>query len=157
MSSDKIYRWQRACTAKQRKAWYFHWLLTDGSNAKEIRLFELGPLFMRRYHDIRKELRDEWLSIITKRSTADLLVQTIGVITVFGSLIFIAQSALQGNITLGDLVMYFGALQQGRSFLSSLMNSFAGLYEDNLFLTTLLSMSGYMRQIRTAAPIPPSM
>ena len=30
--SDKIYRWQLACTAKERKAWYFHWLITSDSH-----------------------------------------------------------------------------------------------------------------------------
>lgn len=135
--SEKLYRWQCACTAKERKAWYFHWLLTGDSHAKEIRLFELGPLFMRRYHNICKELRDERLSIIAKRSATDLVVQIIGIAAIFGSLVFIALSAVQGNITLGDLVMYFGALQQSHSFLSSLLNGLAGLYEDNLFLTTL--------------------
>jgi ATP-binding cassette, subfamily B, bacterial len=134
--SDRTYRWQRACTTKERKAWYFHWLLTGDSHAKEIRLFELGPLFMKRYHNLRKELRSERLSITAKRSAADLAAQTIGIAAIFGSLVFIALSAFQGKITLGDLVMYFGALQQGQSFLSSLLSGFAGLYEDNLFLTT---------------------
>lgn len=135
--SDRIYRWQCACTPKERKAWYFHWLLTSDSHAKEIRLFELGPLFMRRYHNIRKELRSERLSIISKRSVADAVFQIIGIAAAFGSLAFMVLSAFQGNITLGGLVMYFGALQQAQSFLSSLLNGFTGLYEDNLFLTTL--------------------
>jgi len=135
--SEKIYLWQRACTAKERKAWYYHWLLTSDYCAKEIRLFELGALFTKRYQKLRKELRNEWLSIIAKRSIADLAVQFIGIAAVFGSLGFIALNALEGNITLGDLVMYFGALQQGQSFLYSLLNGFTKLYEDNLFLTTL--------------------
>jgi ATP-binding cassette subfamily B protein len=135
--SNKIYRWQRACTAKERKAWYFHWLLTGDSHAKEIRLFKLGPLFMKRYHDLYKELLDERLSIITRQSAADLTVQIISIAAVFGSLAFIALRAFQGNITLGDLIMYFGAIQQSQSFLSSLLNGLGGLYEDNLFLKTL--------------------
>ncbi len=135
--SDRIYNWQRACTAKERKAWYFHWLLTGDSHAKEIRLFALGPLFMKRYHNLRNELRNERLSIIARQSAADLVIQIIGIAAIFGSLIFIALSAFQGNITLGGLVMYFGALQQGQSFLYNLLNGFAGLYEDSLFLTTL--------------------
>lgn len=135
--SDKTYSWQRACTSKERKAWYYHWLLTGDSHAKEIRIFELGPLFTKRYHDIREELRNERLSITTKKSIADLTAQTIGVIAVFGGFVFIVSNAFQGKITLGDLVMYFGALQQAQAFLSSLLSGFAGLYEDNLFLTTL--------------------
>jgi len=118
--SEKIYLWQRECTEKERKAWYYHWLLTSDSCAKEIRLFKLGSLFSKRYQILRKELRNERLSIISRRSVADLAVQFIGIIGIFGSLALITLSALQGNITLGDLVMIFGALQQGQSFLYSI-------------------------------------
>ncbi|MDR7665943.1 ABC transporter ATP-binding protein [Methanosarcina sp. Z-7115] len=158
--SDKTYRWQRACTAKERKAWYFHWLLTGDSHAKEIRLFELGPLFIKRYHNLRKELRNERLSITARRSAADLVAQTIGVVAIFGGFVFIAQRAFQGSITLGDLVMYFGALQQGQSFLSSLLNGFAGLYEDNLFLTTLyefLDLKPAVKESPNPVPVPEAM
>ena len=155
--SDKIYSWQCACTAKQRKAWYFHWLLTGDRNAKEIRLFKLGPLFMKRYRDICKELRDERLSIIARRSAADLTVQIISIAVVFGSLAFIALRAFQGSITLGDLVMYFGALQQSQSFLSSLLNGLGGLYENNLFLTTLyefLDLKPTVKEPSNPVPVP---
>ena len=155
--SDKIYRWQCACTAKERKAWYFHWLLTGDSNAKEIKLFDLGPLFMKRYHDLRKELQSERLSIIARQSAADLTVQIISITAVFGSLAFIALRAFQGNITLGDLVMYFGAIQQSQSFLFSLLNGLGGLYDDNLFLTTLyefLDLKPTLKEPSDPVPVP---
>lgn len=155
--SEKLYRWQRACTAKERKAWYFHWLLTGDSNAKEIRLFDLGSLFIKRYHNLCKELMNERLSIIVKRSATNLVVQIISIAAVFGSFAFIALSAFQGSITLGDLVMYFGALQQSQSFLSSLLSSFAGLYEDNLFLTTLyefLDLKPILKEPSNPVPVP---
>ncbi len=155
--SNRIYRWQRACTTKERKSWYFHWLLTDNSYAKEIRLFDIGPLFMKKYHKIRKELRSERLSIKLKQSAIDLVAQTGGIVAVFGSLIFIAQSVLHGNITLGDMVMYFGALQQGQTFLSSLLNGYAELYEDNLFLMTLyefLDLKPNVKEPPNPVPVP---
>lgn len=158
--SDRLYRWQCACTPKERKAWYFHWLLTGDSYAKEIRLFELGPLFMKRYHNLREELRNEQLSITGKRTAADLTAQTISIVAIFGSLIFIALNAYQGNITLGDLVMYFGALQQGQSFLSSLLIGLAELYRDNLFLTTLyefLDLKPTVKEPSSPVPVPEMM
>lgn len=160
MYSDRLYRWQCECTAKERKAWYFHWLLTGDSHAKEIRLFELGPLFMKRYHDLRKELRNEQLSITGKRAAADLAAQTIAIVATFSSLIFIALNAYQGNITLGDLVMYFGALQQGQLFLSALLSGLSGLYEDNLFLTTLyefLDLKPTVKEPSNPVPVPEAM
>lgn len=158
--SERVYRWQCACTPKERKAWYFHWLLTSDNHAKEIRLFELGPLFIEKYHNLRKELRSERLSIITKGSIVDTLFQIIGIIAVFGSLAFMVRSTFQGNISLGGLVMYFGALQQAQSFLSSLLNGFTGLYEDNLFLTTLyefLDLKPTMKESSNPVQVPQTM
>ena len=158
--ADKTYRWQRACTARERKVWYFHSLLTGDSHAKEVRLFELGPLFMKKYHNLRKELRNEKLSISAKKSAADLMTQIISIMALFGTLVFIASSVFQGNITLGDLVMYFGALQQGQSSLSSLLSGFTGLYEDNLFLTTLyefFDLKPTVKESPNPVPVPEKM
>jgi len=155
--SNKIYRWQRGCTAKERKVWYFHWLLTGDSHAKKIRLFKLGPLFMKKYHDLCKELLDERLSIIARQSVSDLTVQIISIAAVFGSLAFIALRTFQGSITLGDLIMYFGAIQQSQSFLSSLLNGLEGLYEDNLFLKTLyefLDIKPTLKEPSNPVPVP---
>ncbi len=155
--SNKTYVWQRTCTAKERKTWYFHWLLTGESHAKEIRLFNLGPLFIKRHRNLRKELLNERLSIISRKAAADLVVQTINIIAVFGSLVFITLRAFEGSITLGDMVMYFGALQQGQSFLSNLLNAFSGLYEDNLFLKTLyefLDLKPTVKESPNPIPLP---
>ena len=133
----KLYLWQRSCTRKERMAWYRHWLLTSDGYAKEIRLFNLGSLFMRQYREIRAVVRKERLAIVFQRSALDLLSQAVALTAVFASLAYIANQALLGSITLGSMVMYFAAVQQGQSFLSSFMSNLAKLYESNLFLTNL--------------------
>jgi ATP-binding cassette subfamily B protein len=135
--SRKLYKMQMDYTIKERKAWYHHWLLTSGDHAKEVRLFDLGPKFINRYRDLREELRDQSLSLIKKRSLADLITQSVALVAVFGSLAYIANQALKGAITVGEMVMFFGAVQQSRSFLNSFFASLTGLYENNLFLTDL--------------------
>jgi ATP-binding cassette subfamily B protein len=135
--ADKFYKWQISCTAKERVAWYHHQLLTDNNHAKEVRIFGLGPLFMQRYRNLRGQLRGERLGLTTRRLAADLASQSISVVAVFGSFAYIAYQTLQGHITLGDLVMYFGAFQQGQNFLNTFLTGMAGLYEDSLFLTYL--------------------
>ncbi len=135
--AGETYRWQRSRTPKERYAWYLHWLLTGGDYAKEIRLFDLGSFFKSQYHDLRRVIREERLKIIFSRSVYDLLAQSLAVIIVFGSLAFIAYRTVQGILTLGDMVMYFGAIQQSQSLLSTFLTGLAGLYEDSLFLTNL--------------------
>jgi ATP-binding cassette subfamily B protein len=135
--STILYQWECSVTEEERRAWYLHWLLTVDSYAKEIRLFDLGNLFANRYHEIRKMLRENKLNITTRRSVADFAAQAFALIALFGSLGYIAYEAFLGIITVGSLVMYFGAFQQGQTSMQTILSSLAGLYEDNLFLTSL--------------------
>jgi ATP-binding cassette, subfamily B, bacterial len=133
--SGALYRWQRRSTSAERQSWYYHWMLTGDGHAKEIRLFNLGPLFMDRFRDLRQKIRREKLELSRKRSAAELAAQTGATIAVFGSYAFIAYRTLRGGITLGDMVMYTQAFQRGQGYLKQILGGLAGLYEDNLFLS----------------------
>jgi ATP-binding cassette, subfamily B, bacterial len=155
--SRKLYQMQMDYTIKERKAWYHHWLLTSSDYAKEVRLFDLGSKFINRYRDLREELRDQSLSLIKRRSSADLITQSVGIAAVFGSLAYIANQTLLGIITVGEMVMFFGAVQQSRSLLNSFFFSLIGLYENNLFLTDLyefLNLEPRVSQPIRPQPIP---
>jgi ATP-binding cassette subfamily B protein len=155
--ADKLYRWQRQRTPAERRAWYFNWMLTRDRHAKEIRLFGLGALFRRRFHDERAQLRRERLEIATRRFVTELLTQASATLAVFGSYAFIAYRTVQGTITLGDLVMYYQAFQRGQSFLRQMLGGLAGLYEDNLFLSNLyefLDLKPKVVEPRHPKPVP---
>jgi len=145
--SGKMYRWQRERTPTERRTWYFNWMLTGDTHAKEIRLFDLGPLFMRRYRDLRQRLRRERLQIATRRSLAGLVAQVSATLAVYGSYAFIAYRTVQGAITLGDLVMYYQAFQRGQGYLQGILGGLAGLYEDNLFLSNLYEFLDLKRKV----------
>jgi ATP-binding cassette, subfamily B, bacterial len=137
--AGKLYDWRRQRTPAERQAWYLTWLLTRDIHAKEIGLFELGPLFMHRYRDVRAQLRRERLHIMTKRSALELTTQAGAMLAVFGSYMFIAYRAVHGLITLGDLVMYYQAFQRAQGFLQETLGGLAGLYEDNSMGSTYAS------------------
>ncbi len=40
---------------------------------------------MKMYHDIRKELRNERLSVKSRQAAADLITQTAGIVAIFGN------------------------------------------------------------------------
>jgi ATP-binding cassette subfamily B protein len=133
--SQRLYRWETARTDTDRRSWYLHWLLTDGTYAKEIRLFDLGGTFRELFRELRSALRGERLRITARRSLADLASQTVATVAVFGTLAYIAWRTLQGSITLGAMMMYYTAFNTGLNSLQSVLGGVAGLYEDNLFLT----------------------
>ena len=133
--SGSMYHWQRMRTPDQRKAAYYNWILTGDVHAKEIRLFGLADLFIQRFSVLQKKLRKERLTIAHNRSMADMGAQAVATLAIFGSLFLIAVRAVQGIITLGDMVMYFQAFQRGLGYLRDLLGDLAGLYEDNLFVS----------------------
>jgi ATP-binding cassette subfamily B protein len=132
--ANRMYNWMRSHTQAERRAYYFHWMLTDGGHAKEIRLFDLGSLFMGWFRELRKKLRVERLKLSARRSLADLTTQGSATVAIFGALAFVAYQTVQGVITVGDMVMYYGAFQRAQGSLQEIWSSLTTLYEDNLFL-----------------------
>ncbi|MBI4767437.1 MAG: ABC transporter ATP-binding protein [Deltaproteobacteria bacterium] len=153
--SGKLYDWQRGQTSKEREAWYYNWILTGGSQAKEIRLFDLGPLFRQRFQALRQKLRREKLGIAFRRSVGELAAQTFTTLAIYGSYAFIAYRAVNGGITLGDMVMYYQAFQRGQGFLQELLSGLAGLYEDSLFLSDLYEFLDLKSKVKDPSPAYP--
>jgi ATP-binding cassette, subfamily B, bacterial len=132
--SRRLHRWQHSRSATEREAHYFGWLIGNAQHAKEFRVFDLGGEILRRFGLLRAELRQEKLRLAKARNLADAGSQVVGTAVVFGSLAFIGYQTFEGVLTLGDMVMYFGAVQRGQSLLQALFSGLGHLYEDNLFL-----------------------
>lgn len=135
--SRRLYRFDQSQTEHERKALFYHYVLTDVSYAKELRLFDLGGLFRGLYSDLQEQIRTGKLSLSQRRVRSDLFAQTLVTAALFGSLAWVAWQTLLGQVTLGDLLVYYLGFQSGLNFLQSLLRALAGLYEDNLFLTNL--------------------
>ena len=133
--AGEMFRWHRNSTEMERRSWYFHEVLTNGTFAKEIRLFGLGPLFIGWFRDLRRQLRDAKLKIQKRRSLFELIGQASGTIAIVGLLALIAYKTLYGAITIGSMVMYYQAFQRAQASLQEMLTSIAGLYEDNLFIS----------------------
>ena len=158
--STRLFNWQQARTSTERQAFYLHWLLTGSAHAKEVRLFGLGQLLMRRFRQLRARLYRERLKIITGRSAAEAVARAAATAAVYGAYAFVVYQSLRGEITLGDLVMYLQAFQRGEGFLRALLGSLAGLYEDNLFLSNLyefLELKSNLAEPDRPQPVPQPM
>ncbi len=145
--SRKTFQLQRQYTGDDRKAWYYHWMLTAVDFAKEIRIFGLGPIFIREYQQLRDRLRSLRLKLDIDRSGLELLAQIIANAAVYTSYGFIAYRTLSGFSTLGDLVMFYQAFQRGQGFLQDLLGGITSLYENNLFLSNLYEFLDLKRTV----------
>jgi ATP-binding cassette subfamily B protein len=155
--SRRLFRFEEQQTERERRAWYYHWILTGAVFAKEVRLFNLGPLFKERFRNLRKALREGRLSLSRRRLLVDFLAQALASMALFTAFGFTAWQALHGALTLGDLVMVYLGFQSGLGFLQAILRELAGLYEDNLFLTNFYRFLDLTPKIQSPAnprPLP---
>ena len=143
----QMHKRQSGWITLERRSAYLHTLLMDELNAKEIRFFNLGDHFMGRYNALRKRLREERLRIMVKRSAGDFLTMIGGTLAVFGSYTYLTYQAVNGRLTLGDLVMYLGAFQRGGMVLRNIITGAMALYENNLFLSTFYEFLEFKRRV----------
>ncbi len=112
----RLFGFEQSHAERERRAWYYHWLVTGREFAKEVRLFNIGGVFSQRFRELRSELRDGRLRISRHRSVSEGLVQGLASLAVFGALLFMAYQAVSGVITVGVLVMYFQGFQRAMTY-----------------------------------------
>ena len=137
LNSRRLFGFEQAQTEKERRAWYYHTILTDAPHAQELRLFNLGAFFRTRYGELRHQIRAGKLALSRRRAVADSFAQTLATAALFGSLAWFAWQTMHGALTVGDLLIYYLAFQAGLNFLQAGLRALSGLYEDSLFLANV--------------------
>jgi ATP-binding cassette subfamily B protein len=135
--SRRLDGFEQAHTEQERRAGYYHSILSDAGHAKELRLFNLGAVIQTRYRALRQCIRSGRLTLTGRRVLADTLAYTLAIAALFGSLAWIAHQALLGAITIGGLLVCYLGFQSGLNFLQAVLRAMAALYEDSLFLTNV--------------------
>lgn len=130
----QLFGFEQSRAQLERQAWYYHWMMTSLDFAREIRLLCIGPLFTKRYTDLRRQLREGRLEISARRVRRDILAQGGATLALYGTMAAMAFYAIQGSMTLGVIVMYFQGYQRALTALQNVLQGLAWLYEDNMFL-----------------------
>jgi ATP-binding cassette subfamily B protein len=102
-----------------------------------VRIFGFGPILADRFTELRRRIRTSLRIISAQAYRREFITESVAAVAVFGSLAFIAFAAVHQTISLGQLVMYFGAFQVALGSLRPTLRGVAELYENNLFLSSL--------------------
>ena len=136
----RIFSWRTPETRKQN---YLELLLTREDHAKEVKLFDLGPIFMDRYRKIFAELYEEDRALTLRRSFWSFVLGLLSTIAFYGAYAWIAVETILKRITLGEMTMYLLVFKQGQSAVSAMLSSIGGMYEDSLYLSNLSEFLAY--------------
>jgi len=133
----RLFRWR---TPESRKQTYLETLLAREDHAKEVKLFDLGPLFLARYRAIFLALFGEDRALTVRRGAWGFVLGLLSTLAFYGAYAWIVTRAVQGAITLGDMTMYLLVFKQGQSALAAILSAVGGMYEDNLYLSNLYDL-----------------
>ena len=136
----RLFRWR---TPETREQMYLETAIAREDFAKEVKLFDLGPVFLDRYRKIFRRIFGEDRDLTIRRGVWGFLLGLLSTAAFYGMYAWIAVATISGDISLGDMTMYVLVFKQGQSALASALQTISGLYEDNLYVSTLYELLEY--------------
>ncbi len=130
----RLFRWRSPETRQQH---YLETLLAREDYAKEVQLYQLGPILLQRYRNIFAKLYGEDRNLTIKKGLWSYLLGLLSTGAFYAAYAWIVMKAIAGQITLGEMTMYLVVFRQGQSTFASTLTSIGGMYEDNLYLANL--------------------
>ncbi len=135
--AGEAFRIFRRRAPETRQQVYLETLIAREDFAREVKLYQLGPLFLDRYREIFHRLYREGQDLTLRRGAWSFGLGSLGTLTFYGAYAWIALETVAGRISLGDMTLYLTVFRQGQTTLSTLLGSLGGLYEDALYLSNL--------------------
>ncbi|WP_317622181.1 ABC transporter ATP-binding protein [Pseudohongiella sp. SYSU M77423] len=141
--SGEAFRNQRRRSSERRMQVYLEMVLTREDGVKEVKLMQLGRLFLQRYVDIFKNIYKEDRNLVLRRGFWGYMLGLIASAAFYFAYGWVAFAAVAGAITLGQMTMYIAVFRQGQGAVTSCLASINRMYEDNLYLSNLTEYLGH--------------
>ncbi len=133
----RFHAWWEDSTPERRWAAYYDWMVTYSEFAAELRLFDLGEHFQSAFQQVRKKLRGERLRLLRDETIARLGSALLGLAVTATVMVWMVWRAFLGQVTLGDLVLFYQAFDRGQNIMRSLLGNIGQVYANVLFLENL--------------------
>jgi ATP-binding cassette subfamily B protein len=137
----------------RRRMDYVASLVTTDSSAKEVKLFDLGPYFVRRYRLMAETYNTRQRRLVLARYLTGAAWGLLSTAASALTLLYVALRAVSGALTIGDLTLYTQASTSIQAAVQGLFQGSAAMYEHNLYLNTLYEFLD--RPVGVAAPAAP--
>ncbi|MED2037899.1 ABC transporter ATP-binding protein [Bacillus wiedmannii] len=131
---NKSFQLTKKLTPIVREASYIENLIMEKESAKEVRLFNLYPHFIKRWQNKYNENMRYSLSFLKTKSKAEIFLDGIIAISYCGAAGIIIWLIKKSAVKIGDFVSIGQAVHSTQSSLHDISASFAQLYEDILYI-----------------------
>lgn len=135
--SGEAFRIYRRRSAERRMQIYLEMVLTREDGVKEVKLLQLGKLFLQRYVDIFRRIYKEDRNLVLRRGFWGYVLGLLASAAFYFAYGWVAFAAIATTITIGQMTMYVALFRQGQTAVTSSLTAINGMYEDNLYLSNL--------------------
>lgn len=127
-------------TPIERQAGYFGHLITSEISAREIRSYDLGDYFKKKYFAIRTFLIDQRLRISRQRTIAESGFQAIASLGFFACIYFITLGAIEGRVSAGDIAIFLVIFPMIFGYLQEMTSGITAVYSNNLYVKYIFEL-----------------
>lgn len=117
-----------------RKRWYYKYLLTSDISFKEIKIFDIGSFFIRKYMQKSDDFFKQDNKINNKRLKLSLFCSLMDSLILAVTFIYLIVNVLIDKIMLGDFLAYLRSITNAKNSIISFLNQFSNLYRDTLYI-----------------------
>jgi len=142
--SGEAFRIHRRRSAERRMQIYLEMVLTREDGVKEVKLLQLGKLFLERYVDIFRNIYKEDKSLVLRRGFWGYVLGLLASAAFYFAYGWVGFAAIAGAITIGQMTMYIAQFRLGQNAVTNSLTSINGMYEDNLYLSNLTEYLSHM-------------
>ena len=136
--SRKLYKLKESQSTKEREMYYYNRILTGFPFAKEMKLFGFFDFFHKRFSNAQNTFFEQKISLGKSEMWYAISTQIFAIVLIFISLGYVSFLKLNGEITIGTVVLFFFAFQRGYSVLNEFFRSLTQMREDNTFLNDFM-------------------
>lgn len=133
----RYYIWWTGATTRRRRTLYYDWVMTHSPFASELRLFQLGTFFQEGFQSLREKLRAESLRLVAVQERSRVAAGLLALTASGFASAWMVWRAFLGQVTLGDLVLFYQAFSRAQSVMRLLMGGAGQIYANSLFVKDL--------------------
>jgi ATP-binding cassette subfamily B protein len=137
--SQAAFRLRNWRSPDRRRLNYVEYVLANDEHVKEVKLFELGALLLKRYRELGEKFYREDTRLSMRRALWACLLSMLATAAFYGGYLSLALDAAVDRLSLGDLTLYVVAFRQGQQAFQSCLGGIASVYENNLYMSNLFA------------------
>lgn len=138
-----------------RRLNYLEYILTRDSHVKEVKLFDLGELFLGRFRALFQKFFAEDTRLARRRMLWGTGLGFLSLAAFYACYGWVAGRAARAEISLGDMSLYLVVFRQGQSAFLGILTAIGAMYEDALFMSNLFTFLAIPTTAERARVEPP--